>query len=84
MEGGGFKLTAPKKEGVDTKLLKAEVELVCADLGRRVPETETGQTSTDGDFLDEIKGGSAVLTEYRLRKEYEKVLTTELPRMCRD
>jgi len=84
LEGASFKLTTPKGESADTKALRSEVERVCNLLGREVLLTPTECTSTESDFLEELKGHSEVIAEYVKRQEFGKIITTELPRMCRN
>ena len=83
------KLTAASKESVDKKKLTAYVERL-ADMNQNVKLVRTaasdrfpeGQISVNAEWLEEYNGPDPVLGQYKHRKDLQKLITTELPRMC--
>lgn len=79
---GTPKMTKGTDESINKKRLKALIEEVCTKAGVKIQTTEkTGQPSTASEFLAEIKHLHPAIALYRKREAWQKVVTTELPRM---
>lgn len=85
---GNPKMTKGKKESINKAVLQSIVEKVCEEAGIEVKKTAPserspeGTTSTAADVIDSIYHLNAALSEYRDRQKLQKLVTTELPRMC--
>ena len=84
------KMTAGKPEKVSDTTLKAYVEALAAarptefkikktEPSQRFPE---GQVSTDAEWLDTYAHLDPVLEQFQHRQSMQKLVTTDLPRMC--
>jgi len=84
------KMTASEPESINTTKLKGFVEQMARDFPSEVTIARTepsatfpeGQISTDAEWLDEHSHLSPVLEEYQRRQSLQKLVTTELPRLC--
>ena len=85
------KMTKGEEESVDMTRLREyvlklakdfpdEVKLKYTEPSARFPE---GQLSTDSEWMEDHKHLSPVLGQFYRRASFQKLLTTELPRMCR-
>lgn len=87
-KNGNPKMTKGKKESINKALLQEIVKEVCEANGIEVRRTEKtkkfpeGQISTGAEVIDGLYHLSDVLSEYRDRQKLQKLVTTELPRMC--
>lgn len=82
-----IKLKAPQDEKRNMKLIKEKVEQICAKLGIPVPLTEPSQKFPDGaiktdkDTIERLAPHDPVLKQYQERQKWQKILSTEIPRM---
>jgi DNA polymerase I-like protein with 3'-5' exonuclease and polymerase domains len=89
-------MVAGEKEGIETKILREYIVALATRLNADAPAdsqvmklkfTEPskkypeGQLSYDAEWIAEFAGLDPVLEQYELRQEYQKLVTTELPRM---
>jgi len=82
------KMTKGKKESVDKTKLVAHVENISKENPdievKRTAPTDNfpeGQVSVDKDWLEDYAHLDPVLDEYKFRQTFQKMLTTEIPRM---
>lgn len=81
LEELGIKFKQPKPSSYSTAPLKSLVESICARFGIDPKTTESGQISVDKEVQADLKGFDETFDEYIHRKETEKLVSTELPRM---
>jgi hypothetical protein len=65
---------------IDTKKLQAEVQRVCDENGMPVIETKTG-ISTAAEVIEAVAPFSPILTQYKHRQDYNKMLTAFMPKL---
>lgn len=84
---GTPKMTAGTKESCNTKALAALVEQACKEQGIPVRMTEPsgkfpeGQIQTSEEVIADLKDHHPLLEVYHHRQTFQKLVTTELPRM---
>lgn len=84
LEELGIKFKEAEPPSIDTKKLGAHIEAVCATHGIQVRLTDTGKTSAGDEMLQDLKGFDDAIDELLDRKEIDKLVTAELPRMMAD
>jgi DNA polymerase-1 len=85
LEALGIKFTKAKPASVDTAQLKAVVVETCHRHKLEVPRTSDeadANVSFDAEAQEKLTGLSPILDEFIARKEIEKLVTTELPRLA--
>lgn len=86
-EDGTPKMTEPKRESVDSGMLKEHVIGVCQKHGRTIEYTKPskkfplGQVKTSKEVIANLAPLSKVLTQYKHRQSLQKIVSTELPRL---
>lgn len=84
LEAAGIKFKAPKKPSIDETACRAYVTALCERLQIEPKETKGGDTSIGEEMLQDLKGLDDAVDELLDRKEIDKLVTTELPRMQHD
>lgn len=78
---GTPKMVAATDDRIDTKALKDRVERACKAHGLEVDFTATGETSCTKDVVGRLSAKDPVLAVYQHRQDYQKLRTTDLPRL---
>jgi len=82
-----LKLNKPIAEKRNMKLIRAKVTMICGRLGVEVPMSDKsekfpeGQIKTDKKTVERLAPHDPVLSQYQTRQKWQKILTTEIPRM---
>lgn len=84
LEAEGIKFKAPKKPSIDETLTRGYVASLCERLQIPPRMTDGGDVSIGDEMLQDLKGLDDAVDELLDRKEIEKLVTTELPRMTHE
>lgn len=85
---GTPKMTKGKKESVARVVLQERIRILCEENGMEVQRTEKTERNPEGsikassEVIESLVHLDPVLEEYQHRQKLQKLVTTELPRMC--
>lgn len=78
---GSPKMVAATESSINTAVLRTLVEKVCVENNLTVDLTETGEISATKDVMSRLASKDPVLAVYQHRQTFQKIKTTELPRI---
>lgn len=81
---GTPKIVAATESSINTAALRQRVQRVCLENNLKVDLTETGEISATKDVMSRLASKDHVLAVYQHRQTFQKIKTTELPRISGD